>query len=182
MRRKGFSFLFLLVIAIRLQADDGPRIRNLEATEEKGLISVRFELANAFRNQRFQNDLDNGLSTALTYHIELTRFRPNWFDDTLERSRVEVICTFNSSTREYLVNYRRDRMLVRSVTLSDRSRLEEALTSIDERDLFKTEGRRLSRLRVRVRADLGRGYLLSFIPSEVGTNWKQVRVRPTAQP
>ena len=53
--------------------------------------------------------LQSGLPTSFTYVVEIFRDRPNWFDDGIARARIEVICTFNSVTREYLLNYRRDR-------------------------------------------------------------------------
>ena len=78
---------------------------------------------------------------------------------------------------EYLLNYRRDRKLVSSKTFSDLQSLEAAMTQIDEPDLFEIGNRRHYKLKVRVRADLMRGWLLYVVPWEVSTRWRESRVR-----
>jgi hypothetical protein len=109
--------------------------------------------------------------------VEIFRDRPNWFDDGIESVRVEAICTFNSLTREYLLNYRRNRHLVRSETFSDLAALEHAMTTIDERELFDIGGRKPYKLKVRAKADLARGWVMYVIPWEVSTRWRETRVK-----
>jgi hypothetical protein len=121
--------------------------------------------------------LESGLPTSFTYSIEIFRDRPNWFDDSIARASVEVICTYNSLTREYLLNYRRDRKLVRSETFMDLAALERRMASIEEKDLFDIGGRKPYKLKVRVKADLMRGWLMYVIPWEVSTHWREARVR-----
>jgi len=87
-----------------------------------------------------------------------------------------VICTFNSITREYLLNYRRDRKLVRSETFNDLAALRQRMTTIDEPALFDIASRPPYKIKVRVKADLMRGWLLYFIPWQVSTRWRAVRV------
>ena len=50
------------------------------------------------------------------------------------------------------------------------------MTNIDEPDLFDIGDRRSYKLKVRVKADLMRGWLLYFIPWEISTRWRTVRV------
>jgi hypothetical protein len=88
-----------------------------------------------------------------------------------------VICTFNSVTREYLLNYRRDDRLVRSETFSDLAALERGMTNIEETDLFDITGRKAYKLKVRVKADLMRGWVMWVIPWEVSTRWRETRVK-----
>jgi len=114
--------------------------------------------------------------TSFTYIVEVYRDRPNWFDEGIDRSRIEVIATFNSVTREYLLNYRRDRKLVRSETVSDLSALQQRMTVIDEPGLFDIGTRPPYKLKVRAKADLMRDWLLYFIPREMSTRWRSVRV------
>ncbi|HEX3071202.1 MAG TPA: hypothetical protein VHX14_21740, partial [Thermoanaerobaculia bacterium] len=99
----------------------------------------------------------------------------------IARSRIEVIATFNSLTREYLLNYRRDHKLVRSETFNDLASLEKAMTNIDEPALFDIGKRPPYKIMVRVKADLMRGWLLYFIPWEISTRWKAVRVTVQAE-
>ena len=89
------------------------------------MVSVRFLLADAFQNNNTVQALQSGLPTSFTYVIEIYRARSKWFDEGIDRSRIEVIASFNSVTREYLLNYRRDRKLVRSETLSDLETLQK---------------------------------------------------------
>lgn len=158
-------------------ATPNPRIENLSASPRAGKVSVRFTLAGAFGHDEMLEALRSGLPTSFTYRIEIFRDRPNWFDDGVAEARVEVICTYNSVTREYLLNYRRDRQLVRSETYTDLAALEQRMTRIDEEDLFEIGSRRPYKLKVRVRADLMRGWLMYVIPWEVSTGWRETRVR-----
>jgi hypothetical protein len=168
-----------LLLAWALEAAERraePRIENLVATAENRTVSVRFELAGAFRSEKIVQALQSGLPTSFTYVVEIFRDRPRWFDEGVDRSRIEVIATFNSVTREYLLNYRRDRKLVHSETFSDLASLERRMTSIDEPNLFAIGSRRPYKLRVRVKADFERAFLLYVVPWQISTRWREARV------
>lgn len=170
------------VLAFFAAAAD-PRIENLSAVAAIGKVSIHFDLADAFRSGEMVQALQSGLPTSFTYEIEIYRDRPNWFDESLGRSRIETICTLNSVTREYLLNYRRDRKLVRSETFSDLATLQSRMTTIDERDLFDIGNRRPYKLKVRARADLMRSWRFYVVPWEVTTRWREVRVQcPECKP
>jgi transposase len=169
--------LLSLFAAAALAAAPSAAIENLAATAANGRVSVRFALTGAFADGEMIEALQSGLPTSFTYIVEIFRDRPNWFDDGIARARIEVICTFNSVTREYLLNYRRDDRLVRSETFSDLAALERAMTTVDELDLFDIGGRRPYKLKVRAKADLMRGWVMYVIPWEVSTRWRESRVR-----
>ncbi len=171
-----FLLLYLLP-AVALAAD--PRIDNLNATATNGKVSVHFTLLNGFDRPETIQALQSGVPTSFTYVVEIYRDRPNWFDEGIDRSHIEVIATFNSVTREYLMNYRRDRRLVRSETFTDLPTLQKRMTTIDEPDLFDIGSRRPYKLKVRAKADLMRDWLLYFIPREMSTRWRSVRVEVT---
>ena len=171
------SILYCLASAA-FAAEGEPRIDNLAATAANGQVSVHFSLRNAFRDETLQS-LQSGVPTTLTYVVEIFRDRPHWFDEGIARARIEVIATFNSVTREYLLNYRRDRRLVRSETFSDLGALQHRMTTIDELSLFDIGHRRPYKLKVRAKADLMRGWLLYFIPWDVSTHWREARVSGT---
>ncbi|MFP5246591.1 MAG: hypothetical protein ACLGH0_07845, partial [Thermoanaerobaculia bacterium] len=82
-----------------------------------------------------------------------------------------------SLTREYLLNYRRDRRLVRSETFSDLAALERAMTNIEESDFFEIGNRKPYKLKVRVKADLMLCFVMYVIPWETSTRWREARVR-----
>jgi hypothetical protein len=153
-----------------------PSIDNLAATAANGKVSVRLTLTNAFASPDIIQTLQSGVPTGFTYVIEIYRDRPNWFDEGIDRSRIEVIATFNSVTREYLMNYRRDRKLVRSETFNDVAALEKRMSTIDEPDLFDIGKRKPYKLRVRAKADFRREWVLYLIPREMSTRWRDVRV------
>jgi len=174
-------FAALLALAVLPLAAE-PRIQSLTATSSNaGAVTVRFTLADAFRDHHTVQALQSGLPTSFTYVVEIYRDRPRWFDEGIGRSRIEVIATFNSLTREYLLNYRRDRKLVRSETFSDLETLQKRMTTIDEPSLFDIGARRPYKVRVRVKADFGRGFLLYVIPWKISTRWKEVRVAGAAE-
>ena len=146
------SILYCLASAA-LAAEGEPRIEHLGASAANGQVSVHFSLTNAFRDETLQS-LQSGVPTSLTSVVEIFRDRPHWFDEGIARARIEVIATFNSVTREYLLNYRRDRKLVRSETFSDLAALQHAMTHVDEPKLFDIGRRPPYKLVVRVKADL----------------------------
>ena len=172
---RTLSILLYLTAASAFAAD--PKIENLTAgAASNGRITVRFNLVNGFDRPQIVQGLQSGVPTSFTYIIEIYRDRPNWFDEGIDRSRIEVITTFNSVTREYLMNYRRDRKLVRSETFSDLGTLQQRMTTIDEPDLFDVGKQRPYKLRVRAKADLMRGWALYFIPWNFSTRWRDVRI------
>lgn len=177
------SFAVLIFLLATAAFADEPRIENLSATSAGGKVSLHFALADAFQTGEMVQALQSGLPTSFTYEIEIYRDRPNWFDESLGRSRIEVIGTLNSVTREYLLNYRRDRKLVRSETFSDIAMLQRRMTTIDERDLFDIGSRRPYKMKVRVRADLMRSWRFYVVPWEVTTRWREVRLQcPECKP
>jgi hypothetical protein len=170
-----FLAVFFLSAASVRAADPG--IEKLAATAHNGKVSVRFQLANAFRDGEMVEALQSGVPTSFRYEVEIFRDRPNWFDDGLARARIEVIATFNSVTREYLLNYRRDKKLVRSETFTDLSALQQRMTVVDEPDLFDIGRRKPYKLKVRARADLMHGFVFYVVPWEVSTRWREARVK-----
>ncbi len=178
--RRFLPFGLLLLLAAPLVAAGDPRIRELAATEQNGMVSVRFRLEDVFRKPEILQAIESGLPTVLAYEIELVRKRPNWFDDLVGSSRIEMVATYNSVTREYLLNYRRDRKLVSSEILSSLEELQRRMTSIREADLLSTAGRKPWKLRVRVRAELSRRYVWYLIPWDVSTDWEETRVESAA--
>jgi hypothetical protein len=164
-----------MVATLRLAAE--PKISKLAAAEKDGKVSVSFELAGAFDVDQLNKALESGLPTGFTYHVEMLRYRPNWIDSTVAEARIEVISTYDSRTREYLVNYRRDGKLLRSETYNDPAELRKRMSTIDEPDLLSTGAWKPYKLKVRVRADLMREFLLNMIPWDVSTEWSETRVR-----
>jgi hypothetical protein len=175
--RTSLILLTILLAAPLPAAPPNPTIEQLSATAAAGRVSVRFTLAGAFDNAEMVEALKSGLPTSFTYSIEIFRDRPNWFDDSIANARVEVICTYNSLTREYLLNYRRDKKLVRSETFTDLAALERQMATVNEADLFDLGDRKPWKHKVRVKADLMRGWLMYVIPWEVSTRWREARVR-----
>jgi hypothetical protein len=171
------SRLILFLLAPAAFAAD-PQIDHLTATAANGQVSVHFVLAHAFDREETIKGLQSGVPTSFSYVVEIFRDRPNWLDEGISRSHIEVIATFNSVTREYLLNYRRDRRLVRSETINDLAELQQRMTTIAEPDLFDIGRRPPYKLRVRAKADLMRGWLLYFIPWEISTRWRTVHVEP----
>ena len=173
--RQSSLFFLLFLLAFPLGAES--KISRIDARAEAGTVSVRFTLENGFDDPELIRSLQSGLPTGFSYRVEIFRKRPNWFDDTLAASTIEVICTYNSVTREYLVNYRRDRKLVRSETFRDFALVRERMTSIDEPELFRIGNRRPYKHRIRVRAEFGKTLMLFVVPRTVTTDWREARIK-----
>jgi len=173
--RSLFASFLLLLAGAAFAAD--PKIEHLNAAASSGQVSVRFSLSHLFDRDEMLQALQSGVPTGITYVVEIYRDRPNWFDEGIARARLEVIATFNSVTREYLLNCRRDRRLVRSETSSDLGALQRRMTSIDEVNLFDIGTRRPYKLKVRAKADLTKGWLFYVIPWDTSTHWTSVRVK-----
>jgi hypothetical protein len=176
------TFALLGSAAAAAAQEPDPDIRNLSAIANAGQVSVRFNLINAFADHDLLRALQSGLPTSFGYIVEIFHDRPRWWDEGISRTRIEVVATFNSVTREYLLNYRRDRKLVRSETFGDLESLERRMTSIEEPNLFPIAGRRPYKLKVRVKADFGRRFLFYIIPSSDSTRWREVRVASESKP
>jgi hypothetical protein len=157
-----------------------PHITDLHGVAKNGRVSVSFRLAHGFDDPQFMQALQSGIPTGFTFHVEIIRSRPYWFDEEVGTRKIETVATYNSVTREYLVNYRREGLLVRSETLTSLSDLQARMTSVDERDLFRIGSRPPYKFVVRVKADLARTYQLYFIPFDLSTRWHESRV--TEQP
>ena len=175
MSRISLPFFLIALFATPLTASEAV-IEHLVATASGHEVSVHFTLSHAFEREQTIQGLQSGVPTSLSYVVEIFRDRPLWIDEGVARAHIEVIATFNSVTREYLMNYRRDRKLVRSETFSDLPSLQRAMTTIDEPNIFDAGKRAPYKLKVRVKADLMRGWLLYVVPWEVSTRWQEVRV------
>lgn len=173
------ALLFFLAIGASLArpaSAEEASITHLTGTARGGRISVQFTLVHAFDDPEIVRALQSGTQTGFTYRIELYRNRPNWFDQRVGRARIDVLCTFDSVTREYVVSYRRNRKLVSSQSFTDFAMVRERMTSIVEKDLFQRDTKPY-KLSVRVRAELIRDYLFYVVPWDVTTDWKEARVR-----
>ena len=179
---KRLALSIFLLASAAFAREPGPGIDHLTAVAVNGQVSVHFMMSRAFDDPQTIEAIQSGVPTSFTYVIEIYRDRPNWFDEGIARSRIQVITTYNSVTREYLLNYRRDHRLVRSETTTDLATLRQRMTTIDETNLFDIGTRRPYKVKVRVKADLRRGWLLYFIPWEVSTRWAQVRVSGEQKP
>jgi hypothetical protein len=177
LRPLALTLLSLLLASAAAAREE--RIQNLAAASVNGQVSVHFTLANAFDDEERTQSLQSGLATGITYVVEIFRDRPNFFDEGIARARIEVIATFNSVTREYLLSYRRNRKLVRSETFTDVAALQKRMTTIDEPNLFDIGRRRPYKVKVRVKADFGRGWVWYLIPWERSTHWREVRLAGT---
>jgi hypothetical protein len=169
-------FLAIALPAFNLTAAE-PAIGDLTATVRDDAVTVSFRLEHAFDREEIIQALRSGLPTVFVFEIDLIRRRRNWFDSMVASSRIEVVATYNSLTREYLLNYRRNRKLVSSETVRDFDQLRERMTQIREERLFPLEGRNPGRMRIRTRAILDREYLFYIVPRPVATEWEVTRLR-----
>lgn len=165
--------LLLTLLAIPAKAAS---VRNLAAVAHDGRVGVSFELVGGFDVPDIARAVRSGVPTGFTYQVQLIRKRPNWFDTHIADARIDVVVSYNSVTGQYLLNYRRNRRLVRSETLTDIAELERRMTRIDEPELFPLEDYRPYKLRVRARAEIIRDWFLYLVPRPIRTEWETARV------
>ena len=168
--------LILVLVAVSPPLQANLELSELEARELRGKISVSFRLLGAFDREGLTEKLQSGLPTVFAFEIQLVRKRHNWFDSTVASSTIEVAATFNSLTREYLLNYRRDEKLVLSETYRDLDKLKTAMTSFVEKDLFDSPDGRIEGHRVRVRSEILSEIAFFIVPRKVGTDWRACRI------
>lgn len=169
--------LLLSSVAASSAIAEQARIDEVVATAAGDGISVSLSLAGSFEDPWRLKALQNGLPLVFVYQLDLIRKRENWFDSVISSSEIEIVSTYNSLTREYLLNFRKDRKLVSSESVRSIEELKRRMTTLDEELLFELGGRSPSKLRLRVRAILGQRYLFHVIPKPEATDWATVRVR-----
>lgn len=172
--------LLAAVLAIpALGGPSDPRVSIQGLTLDGPQVRLSFRLDNAF-GENFQRSLESGLPTGFTFVFQLARPRKGWFNNTLDSANLRVDAMYNPVTREYLINYRRDGSLIESRVIREPEELRLAMTEFSDFPIFSVEGRRAGqRLQVRMRAELGTGTILFFIPKTISTDWASRRFQIT---
>lgn len=170
------ALVFGLASAGAHRVDVKPAIVGLDTRMADDQVLVSFILRGAY-DASMARRVDSGLPTGFDYRLRLVRDRKGWFDSTIDASTLQVMAMYNAVTREYLVNYKQNGNLVESRVVRDTASLRRALTQIDALTAFDlgTVPRevRERRLKVQVRAELGTGTFLFFIPTTQTTDWAE---------
>jgi len=151
-------------------------IEELTAVLDGDRVHVAFRLDGAFERPVILRELETGLPTVFSFHVDLVKKRHNWFDKVLESTHLEFAATFNAVTREYLLNFRRDGKLVRSESIRDLTELKRRMTLVELQPLLGKPSGPLRRYRVRVRADIHTDVVFFIIPRSVGADWKTCHI------
>jgi hypothetical protein len=166
----------LLALLLAAAAPERPAVTDVVAALDGREVRIGFRLAGAF-DDAVRERLQAGLPTGFTYEIELLRDRKRWWDAGLAEASLEVAAMYNALSRDYLLNVKRDSRLVESRTVRELADLERAMTEVAGLAALavpeRVRGRQ--RLLVRVRAKLGAGTVLGFIPTERETAWAESR-------
>ena len=157
-----------------------PAVRELSIAANGPQILASFRLADAFTAE-LRERIESGLPTGFVFEIDLLRDRQRWWDESLDSTRIEVVAMFNAVTGEHLVNTKLDGKLIDSRTVRDPAELEEVMTRFAAVPVFVVRGAsRRERYLLRVRAELGTGNALGFVPVMRSTPWAEsnkVRIR-----
>jgi len=156
------------------------RIVDLTVTIEGEQVLVSFRLTHAF-DDNLKRRLESGLATGIVFDFELVRKRRMWFDRTLAKGQLQVSAMYNAVSRDYLVNFKHDGVLVESRLLRAPDALFAAMSDFVRLAVFPVAEWR-GEMVVRVRAELGTGSLLFFIPTLKTTDWAEepIDVEPDA--
>ena len=142
---------------------------------EEHQVLVAFKLEGAF-DDNLKRRLESGLATGLVFDFELVRKRKIWFNKTVARGKLQVSAMYNAVSREYLVNYKHDGTLIDSRLVRDPEELRLAMSEFEKISALSVEGKK-GEFVFRMRAELGTGSLLFFIPTLRTTEWVEERVR-----
>lgn len=147
------------------------RITDLTVTIEGEQVLVSLRLTHAF-DENLKRRLESGLATGIVFDFELVRKRRLWFDRTLAKGQLQVSAMYNAVSRDYLVNFKHDGVLIESRLLRDPDALYAAMAELERLAVFPVAEWR-GEVVVRVRAELGTGSLLFFIPTLKTTDWEE---------
>ena len=150
------------------------RITDLTVTIEGEQVLVSLRLTHAF-DENLKRRLESGLATGIVFDFELVRKRRLWFDRTLAKGQLQVSAMYNAVSRDYLVNFKHDGVLIESRLLRDPDALYAAMAELERLAVFPVAEWR-GEVVVRVRAELGTGSLLFFIPTLKTTDWEEEHV------
>jgi hypothetical protein len=153
-------------------ADARPAIRDLEIRRQDTQLRLSFQLLDAF-DEEVQSRIESGLPTGFVFEAKLERKRRWWFNESVARSRIEVVAMYNAVTREYLVNTKQDGRLIDSRVVGSLADARKAMSRVDDLAVFQLDGLPRGRLTVLVRAELGSRTLLSLFPTTVHTAWAE---------
>lgn len=149
-------------------------IADFEVDVERHQVLVSFKLADAF-DDNLKLKLDSGLATGIVFDFELVRRRRLWFNKTVAKGKLQVSAMYNAVSREYLVNYKHDGALIESRLIRSPEELYTAMSEFDDLEALSAEGKK-GEFVVRMRAELGTGSRLFFIPTLRATDWVETRV------
>lgn len=150
------------------------RIADFEVAVEESQVLVSFKLADAF-DEDLRRRLDSGLATGIVYDFALVRKRLLWFNKTVARGKLQVSAMYNAVSREYLVNFKHDGALIDSRVVRDPDELYAAMSRFERLAVLSLSGK-TGELVVKVRAELGTGSLLFFIPTLRTTDWAEKKI------
>lgn len=154
------------------------RIADFAVDVEEQQVLVSFRLEDAF-DEDLRRRLDSGLATGIVYDFALVRKRPLWFNKTVARGKLQVSAMYNAVSREYLVNYKHDGALIDSRVVREADELYAAMSRFERLAVLSLAGRK-GELTVKVRAELGTGSLLFFIPTLRTTDWEERKIEVDA--
>ena len=153
-----------------------PDVTSLEVEIEDGQMLLSFQLDRLFDDE-FRRRIDSGLATEIGFDMRLVKVRRWWLDRNIGSSKLQVTVMYNAVTREYLINTKQDGGLISSRVVRFVDELEEAMTRVERLAAFALDDpRRSGRVQVRVRAELGTGTRLWFIPTTRTTDWTEARL------
>lgn len=151
-----------------------PHIAGLDLAIEDRQVLLSFLVVGLF-DEAFMRRIDSGLATEIRFDLRLVKLRRWWFDRNAEEGNLQVTATYNAVTREYQVHTKYNGNLIDSSVVRDAEELEEAMTRFIRIPAFSLRGRGPGRLMVQVRAELGPGTRLFFIPTTRTTDWVERR-------
>jgi hypothetical protein len=152
-------------------AGSTPSIGHLKVTVEGQQVKVGFALQNAF-DEDLRERIQSGLPTGFIYRFQLQKARKIWFDNTVQKSKLEVVAIYDAVTRDYRVDYKLNDKLIESRAVHDPEELELAMTRFEALPVLELkQGAKRERAFLRVRAELGSRVRFLLLPTKIATDW-----------
>lgn len=105
-------FILSLLVAVTLsvsfvpvcsaQEQTGPHITDILVTTSKDHLLLFCSIKNSFTPEMLEG-IHNGIPVTFTFHIQLERSKPKWFDETITEITLQHTLSFDSLKEEYQI-------------------------------------------------------------------------------
>lgn len=126
-----------LALALVGAVSDAPPTIRVVPIARDGKLFVSFELANGFTSD-LRDVIRSGLTTTLTYDVDLRIAVPLWIDRTIDSARITARVEYDNLTRQHRLAFEVNGRIQDAKVTEDEQLVRRWLTVVDRLPLFET--------------------------------------------